>query len=402
MDRDLDIMKGIIAKLVGEGQQTWGPFDQGVRGVYLEGYGVLFYLPASYFDGLAFKDFMQNRLTISNELEARLEVLQSELDGIAAGADSPEKARLHEEIAQLKREQKVTDKGAKKPIDEARRNAEERDRKLIEFLKYYADAINQLNDQDRISIIVDQNKSAFRPKPAMTIGESVSNGLREISAIKKDLVAYRKGRISDSEFENLVSIREIETNDRALKEVDVFAGIIGTALGRSKNSGFNTGTSIRGMRIRDLGAVFFMVAEMNTFGLQSFGPVILGEEGSKTVTVPSTPVKIAPAPNGEEGSITVTVPAFKNSGHQEDTDKKIKAFKAELVGVLGDYGHTLRTLKDSEYVVVSVDISSLHTPFMGDGPSGFVVKVQKSILDQYDTKRLDFDAFMNKVQFIDL
>lgn len=380
MERDLDIMEGIIGKLLGQNQQRWSPFDQGVKGLYFEGYGVLFYVPPSNMNGLIFRDVIQEQRLKARELQEMVQQFKGKLANPSANLDSEERARLEETIRRLEEENKAAAQKTEEPIREAKQRIEQRNKKLIEFLKYYADAINQLNDEDRISIIIDQKASMFGPKTDMRIGEPVSKNLQEISASKKDIVAYRKGKIGDTEFENLVTIREIQTDDNVLKEVDVFAGIIGTALGRNRTSGLNTGDDIRGMHIRGLGAVFFMSAQLN----QNFDPVL----------APAPPE----APNGN--SVTVVIPSFK--GHSEDTDKAIKEFKRELVGVLGDYGHTLRMLKDSEYIVVSVDLSGLHFPFGGDHPGGFVAKVQKNVLDQYDARSIDFNGLMNKIQFIDL
>ena len=91
---------------------------------------------------------------------------------------------------------------------------------------------------------------------------------------------------------------------------------------------------------------------------------------------------------------------FNNSDRMKPEDnealveKNLEKFKEELVGIVTDYGGTIRQLEDDQWVMVVayLDGSSSMAPV-----NKVVVKAKKSDLDLYDFGRIDYDELASRM-----
>ena len=88
----------------------------------------------------------------------------------------------------------------------------------------------------------------------------------------------------------------------------------------------------------------------------------------------------------------------KTKSPEERIKDSIKGFKDELIELIGDYGHTLRTLKPTEYVVVNINFKDNWRAHFLESPQQMILKVRKKDLDRYDRGDLTLAAFRKKVE----
>ena len=75
----------------------------------------------------------------------------------------------------------------------------------------------------------------------------------------------------------------------------------------------------------------------------------------------------------------------------------IQEYKDALLEVVGDYGHTLRTIKSTAYVVVAINFR--HASWGEDVPKRMIMKIKKRDLDRYNRGDISFSQFKRKVVF---
>ncbi len=388
MQQDLDIMEGILqnlhaqttSKLVGVHREPQ------VRGLYFENYGVIFLIeergPAGYSPpGLGFPE----QLT---------KVFEMHTEGDVAT--------------------KFKEKVQKRRTDIQNR--------LGEFLGTYADAIRQLKDADRISILVffqrlspygfDLERAVVGEPEWLWPSQSVprhrspaSQGVlepdnrdsiairgkrsqdsdtflytvtseqvySEVTAKKRDIVAYRREQIDEAEFRTRIAFRDHQPEASMMKKIGVMATILDKALKQTEHTMRRSDATL-GIYQKGLGALFFVNAKG---GYRSTAIYVKEKKDPKTVTYQVRPAK-----------------AVKRKNKSQDR------FKEELIEVVGDYGYTLRTLKPEEYIVVEARFP----PGLGRRSSdtrGLVLTVQKKNVDAYSRGDLDLAAFRQKVEILE-
>lgn len=331
MRRDLGIAEAVLTYLQG-GEEM--PFANPVRGVYLKEYGAVF-LSAG-----------RNR----NLLAAVLEAQQEEGVGAkAAGAGDFDRFR----------------------------------EQTTEFLRSYADAIAQVGEEERITVlsgdlggttggwVSGRGRKAIRkifgvpgdsggprppgpgegptfdlhapspgggrPKPSeefiLRVEKELDDPAREPvvyegSAKKADLRALHRGRIDDEEFARRITWKQHRPDPGAAREVDLMAGVLDKALAGDGQSGWGSGFRCSGVYHEGLGAVFF--ANLG------FGKVFSA---------------LAPPRFDHHKPMLPQIEAV--AGEQQ------AKFKAELIQVVAEHGHAL-PLKPGEDLVVEVRSGGPH------------------------------------------
>ncbi len=350
MKQDLDIMEGILKRLRAQNTPTVPIFlrEPHVRGLYFENYGVIFLIeerPPPGFEFAGMESFVPPTTVTGTQ----------EKGNVAKDGKS-------------KRENK-------------RLAFQER---LREFLGTYADAIRQLRDEDRITILthhrlgprnVDDIARMFVDKseyfwavPDNRIRTELSEqSYLEVTAKKSDIVAYRRERISEADFRKRIVSRDRRPDGSMMKKIGVMATILDKALTHAEHRVPRT-YATRGIYQKGLGALFFVNAKR---GPRTFF-------SSKTRNAPKSPVNLAKPRN-----------AVKGDTHFQER------FKDELVEAVGDYGYTLRTLKPDEYILLDVRFSR-GFPRRTSDPRGLVLKVKKRDVDAYNRGGLDLAAFRQK------
>ena len=362
MQRDLEIMEGVLNKLISPPKNMFGPWNIKTRALYFDDYGVVFQVDYGGYQIYAVKAYKM--ATDIRNAEQLLEV-HTHLKG-----DAPVLMETESE----------SEEDQEEPTIAAR--IKHLKKQILEFLGNYADAIGQLKDSDCITVLVNLgNDHWYYPlmdRHQMTNKEQVS--ILEATAKKSDLSAYRRGDISENEFSQRVVFNQRPQNEAMTKNLDIMANIIDTALSKKYYKEFGSEGKTRGIYLEGLGVLFFMKANLSH---KAFVPEIqvYFEEYLKTPDVKTI-----------------------RKGREKKSQMKIRElldeFESALLEVVGDYSHTLSTLKPTDYVVVSVD------PNDGWGyresiPSRFIMKVQKKELDNFNRGSMKLTELRKRVNFLE-
>ena len=350
MKQDLDIMEGILKSLHAQNTPTVPGFlrEPHVRGLYFENYGVIFLIEERPPPGFEF-----------------------------AGVESfvpPTFATGTQEKGDVAKEGKSKGENKRLAFQE----------RLREFLGTYADAIRQLKDEDRITILTHHRPGArsLDDVARMIAGESEyfwavpDNRTRrelseqvysEVTANKSDIVAYRRERISEADFRKRIVSRDRRPDGSMMRKIGVMATILDKALTQPVHPVPRIDATL-GIYQKGLGALFFVNAKS---GPRTFFRMKTRQASKPTVyrTRPGKAVK-------------------GDTQYQE-------RLKDELVEAVGDYGYTLRTLKPEEYIVVEVRFPAVGRRSTSS-PRGLVLTVQKKNVDAYSRGDLDLETFRQK------
>ena len=382
MQQDLDIMEGILqnlhaqttSKLVGVHREPQ------VRGLYFENYGVIFLIeergPAVYSPpGLGFPA----QLT---------KVFEMHTEG---------------DVATKFKEQ----------VQKRRTDIQNR---LAEFLGTFADAIRQLKDADRISILVffqrlspygfDLERAGVGEPEWLWPSQSVprhrsptsqdvfdpdkrdsiaSRGKRsqdsdkllytvtseqvylEVTAKKRDIVAYRREQIDEADFRKRIVSREHTPDASTTKKIGVMAAIMDQTLKQNEHR-FPYSNKTLGIYQEGLGALFFVKVQ-STYQKEILYAIV------KETRLRSL--------------------RRRSSHAAKARNPSVNRLKDDLVEAVADYGFSLRTLKPDEYIVVDVRFPKGMRRKPSD-PRGLVLTVQKKSVDAYSRGDLDLDAFRQR------
>jgi len=370
MQRDLDIMETVLNSLIQPSQYGLGGFSSnGARGLYFDGYGVVFQIE---FGGHSF--FAWHKFDIEGSLEEAESHLQEMKENV--GTAAPPKASGEKRSRAV-----VVDGNTAALIDRQGESVEQKIEKLkdmlVQFLGDYADAIGQLEPDDRVTLLVN-----FSPSSQVFVFDSqVFSESQELPATleatvkKRDIVEYRKGNIDRDTFRERITMNTRSVDREKNKHIDILANILSTALNRKHREALAFENRNRGIYLEGLGAVFFLKGNpMNEFVAPPFEHYF-----EEYVTYPPKP------PDPEQ---------------QDRLQKSLADFKQELIKLVADYGHTLRTLKTDEYVVV--DVNFQHTlALFSDSPQQLILKVKKHDLDKYDRGELTLTQLQQKTDFIE-
>lgn len=352
MQQDLDIMEGILknlhtqttTNLVGVHQEPQ------VRGLYFANYGVIF--------------LIEERRSGYLELEVELSKYLGKPSKVV---DEPEEAHV-DELQQMKKNRVALND------------------RLAEFLGSYADGIRQLEDEDRITILVHHKPfshvlpgvhealSDARNQLRVVTNKQLNSGFQEqnyleVTTKKRDIVAYRREKIDEAEFRKRIAFRDHRPDASTMKKIGVMATILDKALKQTEHSVRRLDGTL-GIYQKGLGAIFFVNVRG---GFRGTAIHVRRKNDPKAVTYQVRP------------------------GKAVEIGKKPKdRFTKELVEIVGDYGYTLRTLKPEEYIVVEVRFPKGMRRKTSD-PRGLVLKVKKQDVDAYSGGDLDLAAFREKV-----
>ncbi|MFC1513408.1 hypothetical protein ACFL5P_00190 [candidate division KSB1 bacterium] len=373
MDSDLRIMEKILNTMLTGSEDTgsgrWSVYSSAnVKGAYLEDYGVVFMVPLG-----------TNTYIIS----------EGETDKI-----------------------------------ESRR--EEFKEKLIEFLSSYADAIKQVNPNDWITIVVNPSSSLMN---YYVVAGNISGGYRYdtrantiriggkedenkpkpfiLSVRKSDITAVRGNTMEMDEFSDKVNFSEIGNNsDPDLQgDIKIMRGILETVLEDKLESSLPS-ESVQGTYLKDYGVLFTVNAgSANSYWLGSGGvlswsvtdPGGVIVERIKDYNVNIDSIKAIVDVKVEKGEYDkakdVYSLAFSSSG--EVDEEKIAELTDTMIEVLGDFGHTMRNLSESDQVSILFSSSGYKAGTKGN--INLMVMVEYGDIIKYSNGELSLEAFKERV-----
>ena len=297
-------------------------------------------------------------------------------------------------------------------------------KRIAEFLGTYANAIGQLKDGDRVTVLLYTTKIDL-PDPDSKLGEidslmtseidSLYAGKRDLdlevtreakekmvearekmviairdarhqllkifqgdhagcffeaTAIKRDIDAYNRGKIDGQSFRNRIAFSEREPQPSRDKKIDIMTDILSGVIQRESDANFHflSGAKSTGLYQKGVGAIFLVSQQSDLFWYD-----------------------------------------WKN---KTDASDRLDALKTAVVETLADYGPTLRDLPAEESIIVHADLAKAadhkiawivqqkkgKSPEVIKHPERLIFRVTKRDIDAYANKKIDLDTFRQRVE----
>ncbi|MDR9419268.1 hypothetical protein [Gracilimonas sp.] len=258
--------------------------------------------------------------------------------------------------------------------------------RITNFLKDYAPTIGQLADDEQVTIVYGEKKDS---SPTVRIFNLSGEKEEEteidpipvitVSAKASDLTSLRSGRLSSDNFEDRLLISKKDGNEKERLDLEVMANILETAFEDGDETGFHlvNSNSLSYVTIDGFG-VHYTLDMHRGHGLQTlpFG------------TITSF---------GQSGSAEAEESAQKIREAREKRDNEMKFeyqnLTEQMKTYLVDYGRTLNSLNNEQFIIVSVNI----TDYRDIVPAQVNFQLQKSVLQQLDRGQISRDDAINAV-----
>ncbi len=185
--------------------------------------------------------------------------------------------------------------------------------------------------------------------------------LLEATVTKRDIDTYNRGKIDEQAFHDRITFREHKPEPARDKTIDIMADILTNILKKDTDLRFLSGTQCTGFYQKGIGALFLVSRKSS---LLHFEP------------------------------------------------KNTDAFKAAVIATLADYGPTLRGLSPGEFITV-------HTNLIGQShfkigrtnkdkttdiklPSRILFRVAKRDIEAYASEKIDLETFKKRVAITEM
>ncbi len=185
--------------------------------------------------------------------------------------------------------------------------------------------------------------------------------LLEATVTKRDIDTYNRGKIDEQAFHNRITFREHKPEPARDKTIDIMADILTNILKKDTDLHFLSGTQCTGFYQKGIGALFLVSRKSS---LLHFEP------------------------------------------------KNADAFKTAVIATLADYGPTLRGLSPEEFITV-------HTNLIGQShfkigrtnkdkttdikpPDRILFRVAKRDIEAYASEKIDLDTFRKRVAITEM
>lgn len=412
MKRDLAIQESILDQFFDEKKVS-------TTGLYIENHGVL---------------LIASGWTQKYEIRARVidksESITTPVKGVIQSQSVMDRGDRVLRIQKIKRdknseneEEEILEFSMTSKTPEASQSQNEAKKKQItEFLSLYGNAIGQLKDDDRVTIllhsteryfhsfssshfdkqteILKKQQEAFKkqietmkkthesPEKQMeeaqkkqqeTLGIRIgvlqkeweaskniafkiahpTGILLEATITKRDIDAYNRGKIDEQTFHDRITFREHKPQPARDKTIDIMADILTNILKKDTDLRFLSGTQCTGFYQKGTGALF----------LVSQKPSLLHFE-----------------------------------------PKNINTLKAAVIATLADYGPTLRGLSPEESIIVHANLIGQSHYKIGQKdktteiklPDRILFRVAKRDIEAYASQKIDLDTFKKRVTITEM
>lgn len=352
MNRDIRVAENVLVTLIKQkldGERMFFPLN--VTGVYQEGFGVTFVLPADYTTPIAF--------TLSSPDEFV----------ILSGGDRPQR------VNSGNAPQRVPD-----APDARRNNWSLKDRRQLnldslrdisnarvieaakEFLADYGDMLSQVRADEKIVITNRGNQ------PRMWVGALVPAPNRthlSIGLQKTDLNAFKNGSITRDELINRISVVTAKATDEVEPDLELLSTIFSRLYRPDLSTTFFIEGTIPYERLKDFGVVYYMqvFSANRTF--------------NSTYDMPTV------------GLHDIT---------QQQRDEKVKElypkFEEELKENIIEYGRTLKSLNGDEQLIFNVSLTQCRECRI---PATLELSVEGSVLKDYNEGKTDRNTAISNI-----
>ena len=268
--------------------------------------------------------------------------------------------------------------------DESEVNEENIIKRSKEFIRDYGSTIGQLKPSEKVMIIYGATSSRYRtnvfslsfPLDNRRSNEQEASPIISIVASAKDINDYKAGKINEQAFNNKISVAK--NTRKELLDLKVLGNIFETALDEGDNYEFHliNSNSIGSIYLENFGAIY----TMNLHRGHKFRATSVELRGR---------VSQSAAALSEYTDKIKESEAEMNKTLKEEYSKLVSRMKEYIV----DYGRTLRSIKDDQYLLVTVNLNER----LEEIPDRVDFQIKKSTLNQIDRGSLNRDAAMNQI-----
>ena len=348
MNQDLEIAENILSTLTSQGSDKSRSyfFGRNSRSSYVEGYGVIFNIPAS--DGLLIIDR-------DNSGEAVIVERRGGNGNSFSYSISPdEKAAM-------------ASKGIKREIlnlDSLQRASSQHTIEIMQtFLADYADLIGQLKPTDHIMVTtrktIATNDFAFFNNRKSDVGITAE-------VLKGDLTSFKKGNLTREQLLSKISIVKEESSTEKVADLELLASIF-ELLYKS-----------------DLSNTYYVNSRgVNYEKLKNFGVIVSMKVYSSVVN---------------DGLYTIQTQGLEHLS-REERDKKVESlypeFEKGLKENIINYGRTVKSLQPNEIMMFKVNLTECKNCNM---PRSIDLSVDAAVLSDFDKSKIDLKTAVSKIK----
>jgi len=367
-DKEIKIMSNIISTLLSNGMPGMPGMDIKVKGVYLDGYGLVFTVPYR-------ERFVYSYATIRER--ANVGKFQMEKDQYEMNMD------------------KMKDL-------------------LTDFYINYASSIRNVKNQDWITIFVDMGEiekghmfvKVFEGVTEIVQGDDKTEDKEKLESFLlsvrfSDIKDVQAGKINKREFENRLKFStvydEAKKDKEFLRDLEVLKSIIETSFEDYFDRTFHS-SGIQGTYLDDYGVI--ITADASRLGVSNILRIKMEkdklEQEKKKLQEKKTKFDREKG-RINRGNIAYTI--FGELISDENIKEKYKEYAKEIVDVFSeifaDYGHTLRKLKPNDNIAMLV--TSRY--FWGSTSFSLIMTVKKSDIEKYKENKINLNQFKERVTY---
>lgn len=367
MNRDIRIMENILSEIFRTRVETAtaeGIYfsnvqmrNRGIRGTYLDGYGLIF--------------------MVANESDSRRPRLQVTGQSGYSFYYSTDDEQPNFEIDESSIRERIT-----------------------EFLVDYGSTIGQLNDDDNIMVIYGANSQSnsvyWNYRVAVVNGEVVSNNDDESEPLPvisgsvqfKNLKDYRSGRLDGNQVKQRVMFATSEGKE--YMDLKVMGNIFETALDQGRDNSFRLSGGVNYMMLDNFGAIFNLDARYSSGRSGLFGRL---SETRRVLRVAQEQQARSPQ-RAENLEDEIEALEAQEEKIRENMLEAYQDLKTGIAEYLVDYGRTLNSVDSDQHILTSVDISSGGEEEI---PERVDFQIKKSILEDLDRGRISREDAISAV-----
>lgn len=417
IQKEIDIYNNILNKLIIKDSPFYFTFDDRVKGVYLDGFGMLFDMESYGLSNIS--ESVSKALKNIDKIEI-IDNKQDTLIKVRTGRND----RKDGERYVVEKKASITEQ------------VTETKKLITQFYVDYASAVKSLNPDERIVVNI-RNRGQDSDFIYGDKKEKAPTQLRA-AILVSDLNKYRQGKLTEAQL--IQKLQFTESYDvKSDHEIDIMENILNTTLGKnnSKSALALTGGT-RGIYLENYGVLFFSPASIFDKGMrviiknmsnweqrtrefeakskafekqtQQYEQKLREYEnklkefervqGSPNSKLPAPPALPEPpeAPEAPELGIDVDVDwGGEQYLKQEkaEIDSIVNALSDQIVELLGQYGHTMRKVKDNEWIMVAVDFNYR---IWDSDANRLYIKVKKSDLLKYNRDEINLDTLKKTVK----
>ncbi len=349
MNQDLEIAENILSTLTSQGSDKSRSyfFGQNSRSSYVEGYGVIFNIPAS--DGL---------LIIDRDDAGEPVIIERR------GTDGNS---FSYSLSRDKRAAIAGESGIKREIinlDSLEQTSTKRTIEIMQtFLADYADLIGQLKPTDHIMVTTKRtiatNDFAFFNNRRSDVGITAE-------VLKSDLSDFKKGNLTRDQLLDKITITKEESSTEKVADLELLASIF-ERLYKS-----------------DLSNTYYVNSRgVNYEKLKNFGVIVSMKVYSSMV---------------DNGLYTIQTQGLERLS-KEERDKKVESlypeFEKSLKENIINYGRTVKSLQPNEMLMFKVNLTECKNCNM---PKAIDLSVEASVLAEYDKSKIDLKTAVSKIK----